>query len=113
MCSRDNLDIQESMTYQISNDMGEINNTNEGHRQHGRKTTNQNPNSPTTSQRSTPSRMKSRTNEMDTRKTSIGGLDDSEDKNPPRKSLEKTHIAYTHVKRKRNISLVEINTSKV
>lgn len=35
----DNLDLQELAAYQISNDRGEINSTNEGHRQHGRETT--------------------------------------------------------------------------
>jgi hypothetical protein len=64
------------------------------------------------SQRSTPSIMKRRTNGMDTIKTPVGGSDDDGDKNPPRKSLEKTHIAYTLVKKKRNLSLVEINTSE-
>jgi hypothetical protein len=36
--------------------------------------------------------MKSRTNGMDTRKTSVGDPDDGEDKNPPRKNIEKTYI---------------------
>jgi hypothetical protein len=57
--------------------------------------------------------MKNRTSGMDTRKTSVGGSDDGGDKNPPRKSLEKTHIAYTPIKRKRNISSVEINIPEV
>jgi hypothetical protein len=64
---RDNLDLQELTKYQISNDTREINNTNEGHRQHDKETS-QNPNLPTTSQRSTPSRMKNRTSGMDTSK---------------------------------------------
>jgi len=53
--------------------------------------------------------MKSRTGGMDTRKKLGGGLDDGGDKDPPRKGLEKTHITYTPVKRKTNISSVEIN----
>jgi hypothetical protein len=57
--------------------------------------------------------MKSRISGMDTRKTSVGGSDDGGDKDPPNKSLEKTHITCTHVKRKRNISLVEINAPEV
>jgi hypothetical protein len=32
------------VAYQVSNDMGEINNTNESHRKHGREVTNQNHN---------------------------------------------------------------------
>jgi hypothetical protein len=37
---------------------------------------------------------------METKKSSVGGSDDSGDKCPPRKNLEKTHITYTLVKRK-------------
>jgi hypothetical protein len=37
---------------------------------------------------------------METKKSSVGGSDDSGDKYPPRKNLEKTHITYTLVKRK-------------
>jgi hypothetical protein len=105
----DNFDLQELVAFQISNDIGEVNSTYEGHRQHGIETKNQNPKSLTISQRSTSSRMKSTTSGMDTRKTSFGGLDDGGYKNPPRKILEKTHITYTPVKRKTNISSVEIN----
>jgi hypothetical protein len=36
------------VAYKNSNNTKEVNSTNEGHRQHGRETTNQNPNSPTT-----------------------------------------------------------------
>jgi hypothetical protein len=57
--------------------------------------------------------MKSRTSGMDTRKTPVGGSDDGGDKNPPRKILEKTHVAYTPLKRKINLSSIEINTSEV
>jgi hypothetical protein len=53
--------------------------------------------------------MKNRTSGMDTRKTPVGGSDDGGDKNPPRKNLEKTHVAHTPIKRKINMSLVEIN----
>jgi hypothetical protein len=77
---RDNLDLQELVAYQISNDTGKINHTNEGHRQHDRETTSQNPNFPATSQRRTPSRVKNRTSGMDTRKTLVGGSDDGRDK---------------------------------
>jgi hypothetical protein len=101
---RDNLDLHEITTYQVSDDMEEINNTNEGHRQHGREVMDKNPNSPTTSQKSTPSRTKNRTSGMEMRKASVGGSDDGGDKDPPRKSLEKYHIAYTSVKIKRNTS---------
>jgi len=90
---KDNVDLQELAAYQNSKNTGEVNSTNEGYKQHSRETTNQNPNSSITSQRSTPSRMKSRTSGMDTRKTPVGGSYDGGDKNPPRKSLEKTHVA--------------------
>jgi len=50
---------------------------------------------------------------INTRKTLVGGSNDGGDKKSPRKSLEKTHIAYTLVKRKRNLSLVDINASEV
>jgi hypothetical protein len=53
--------------------------------QHDRETKNKNPNSPTTYQRSTPSRMKRRTSGMDTIKTLVGGSDDGGDKKPPSK----------------------------
>jgi hypothetical protein len=56
--------------------------------------------------------MKSRTNGMDTRKTLVGGSDDGGDKDSPRKGLEKTHITYTLVKRKINVSSMEINSSE-
>jgi hypothetical protein len=110
---RDNLDLHEMEAYQVSNDTGEINNTNEGHRQHDREVTNQNPNSPTTSQRSTPSRTKNKTSGMETRKTSVGGSDDGGDKDPPRKNLEKSHITYTPVKRKRNTSSTGLSIPEV
>ena len=50
---------------------------------------------------------------MDTKKTLAGGLDDDGDKNPPRKILEKTHVAYTPIKRKISASSMEINALKV
>jgi hypothetical protein len=55
--------------------------------------------------------MKRKTSGVDTRKTLVGGSNDGGGKNPPRKSLEKTHVAYTPIKRKINLSLVEINAS--
>jgi hypothetical protein len=76
--------------------------TNEGYQQHGREVADRNPNSPTISQKSTPSRMKHRTSGIEMRKTSVGSSNDGGDKDPPRKSLEKSHIVYTFVKRKRN-----------
>jgi hypothetical protein len=103
------LDLQELAAYQNLGNREEVNSTNQGYKQHDRETTNQNPNSPTASQRSTPSRMKSRINAMDTRKTPVGGSNDGGDKNPPRRILEKTHVAHTPIKRKRNLSSVEIN----
>jgi hypothetical protein len=57
--------------------------------------------------------MKSKTSGIDTIKTQVGGSDDDGDKNPPRKSLERIHVACTAIKRKRNLSSMEINTSKV
>jgi hypothetical protein len=57
--------------------------------------------------------MKRRTSGIDTRKTLVGGSEDGGDKNPPRKSLEKKHVAYTPIKRKINLASVEINASKV
>ena len=36
---RDNLDLDEIMAYQVSDDMEEINSTKEGHKQHGREVT--------------------------------------------------------------------------
>jgi hypothetical protein len=106
------LYLQELTTYQNSKNSGEANSTNEIYKQHEKETTNQNLNSPTTSQRSNPSKMKSRTNGMDTRKTTVGGSNDGGDKNTPRKNLDKTHVAYTPIKRKRNVPSIEINTSK-
>jgi hypothetical protein len=82
------------VAYQNSNNSGEVNSTNEVHKQHDKETTNQNPNSLETSQRSTPSRMESRTSGIDIIKTPVGGsVNDGGDKNPPRKSLEKTLVA--------------------
>jgi hypothetical protein len=52
----DNLDLQELTTYQNSSNSIELNSKNEIYKKNGRETTN--PNSLTTSQRSTPSRMK-------------------------------------------------------
>jgi len=90
------------MAYQVSDDIEEINNTNEGHIHHGMEVTDKNLNSPTTSQQNTPSRTNNKTNCMDIRKASARGSGDGGDKDPPRKSLEKSHITYTFVKRKRN-----------
>jgi hypothetical protein len=106
----DNLDLQELVAYQNSENTGEANSTNEGYKQNGRETTNQNPNSAEMSQRSTPSIMKKKTSGMDIRKTPIRSSDDGGDKNPPRKILEKTHVAHTPIKRKINMSSVEIST---
>jgi hypothetical protein len=78
--------------------MEEIKHTNEGHRQHRREVTYKNPNSPTMSQKSTPSRTNSRTNNMETRKSSVGGSDDGGEKDRPRNNIEKYHIAYTSFK---------------
>jgi hypothetical protein len=103
--AEDNLDLHEIMAYQVSDDMEEIKSTNEGHRQHGKEVIDKNPNSPTMSQRSTPSRTKNRTNGMEKRKASVGGSDDGGDKEPPRKNIEKSHVAYTSIKRKRNTSV--------
>jgi hypothetical protein len=86
---RDNLDLHELASYQVSNDAGEIKSTNERHRQHDREATSQSSNSPKTSQRITPLRMKNRTSGMETRKTSFGGSDDGGDKDPLRKSIKK------------------------
>jgi hypothetical protein len=47
--------------------------------------------------------MKKKTSGMDMRKTPVGGSDDDGDKNPPRKSLYKTYVAHTPIKRKRNL----------
>jgi hypothetical protein len=80
--------------------MEETNNTNECDMQHGREVTDKNPNSPTTSQKSIPSTTKNRTNGMDMRNASVGGSHNGGDKEPPRKSLENYHIAYTSIKRK-------------
>jgi hypothetical protein len=91
-------------TNQVSDDVEEINNTNEGNRQHGVEVTDKNPNSPTTSQKSTPSRTHNRNSGMEMRKASTGGSYDGGDKESPIKSIEKYHIAYTSVKRKRNAS---------
>jgi len=66
--------------------------------------TDKNFNSPKTSQKSTPSRIKNRTNGMEMRKASVGGSDDGGDKYPPIKSLEKYCIVYTSIKRKINTS---------
>jgi hypothetical protein len=46
---------------------------------------------------------------MVTGKTPIGGSYDDGDKKPPRKILEKTHVAQTPIKRKRNVSSMETN----
>jgi hypothetical protein len=56
--------------------------------------------------------MKNKTNVMDTIKTPVGGSNDDGDKNPPRKSLEKTHAAYTPIKIKINVLSVEVNPSE-
>jgi hypothetical protein len=48
-----------------------------------------------------------------TRKTSVGGSNDGGDEDPERKNLEKTHITYTPVKRKRNISSTELNALEI
>jgi hypothetical protein len=50
---------------------------------------------------------------METRKISIGGSDDGGDKDTRRKILEKTHITYTLVKRKRNTSLAGLSIHEV
>jgi hypothetical protein len=47
------------------------------------------PNSPKTTQRRTPSRIKNRTSGMETRKKSVGGSDDGGDKDPLRKIIKK------------------------
>jgi hypothetical protein len=75
--------------------------------------TDKNPNSPTTSQRSTPSRTKNRTNGIETRKASVGGSENGGDKYPPRRSLEKSHIAYTSIKRRRNTSTTCLSIPEV
>jgi hypothetical protein len=108
----DNLDLREIVTDQVSNDMEEINSTNEGHKHHDREVTDKNPNSPTTSQNSTPSKTKNRTNGMEIRNESARGSDDGGDKYPPRKSLENYHIAYTLVKRKINTSTTGLSILK-
>jgi len=50
---------------------------------------------------------------MDPRKTPVGGSDDGGDKKTPMKTLKKTHIAYTPIKIKINLSSVEINALEV
>jgi hypothetical protein len=46
---------------------------------------------------------------METMKTSNGGLDDSGDKEPLRKNVEKVHITYTPIKIKRNTSSTRLS----
>jgi hypothetical protein len=110
---RDNLNLHEIVEDQVLDDMKEINNTNEGHRHHGREVTYKNPNSPTTSQKSTPSRTKNRISGMEMRNESFGGSDDGGDRDPPRKSLEKYYIAYNFVKRKRNTSKTRLRIPEI
>jgi hypothetical protein len=50
---------------------------------------------------------------MEMRKASVGGSDDGGDKDPPRKNLEKSHIAYTSMKRKRNTSVTGLSIPEV
>jgi len=98
------LYLQELVAYQNLNNQGEVNSTNEEHKQHDKETTNKNPNSLAMSQWITQSWMKRRTNGMDTRKTPIGGSNDGGYTNTPRESIEKTHVAYIPIKRKINLS---------
>jgi len=112
----DNLDLPEIAIDQVSDKMEETIDTNEGYWQHGREVTDTDPNSPITSQKSTPSKKNNKTDGMEMGKTSTGGSDDGGDKYPPRKNLEKSHIAYTSVRRKRNtsttgMSILEIRES--
>jgi hypothetical protein len=108
---RDNLDLKELGAYQNSNNSGELNSINEVYKQHDKETKNQNPKSPATSQRNTLSIMKRRTIGMDTRKTPVRGSNNGGDKNPPRKSLDKAHVAYTLIKRKINKCIKSIGNS--
>ena len=50
---------------------------------------------------------------METTKASVGGSNNDGDKDPPRKSLEKYHIAYTYVKRKRNTSTTMLSIHEI
>jgi len=47
------------------------------------------------------------------RKASIGRSYDGGDKDPPRKSLEKYHIAYTSFKRKSNTSTTRLSIPEI
>jgi hypothetical protein len=79
------LDLPKITTNQVSYNMEDLISTNEGYREHGREVTNKNPNSPTTSQKSTPSRTKYMTSGIEMRKASTGGSNDGGDKDPPSK----------------------------
>jgi hypothetical protein len=75
--------------------------------------TDKNPNSPTTSQKSTPSRTNNRISGMEMINTSTGGSGDGGDKDPPKTSPENYHISYTSVKRKINTSTIGLNIPKI
>jgi hypothetical protein len=52
------------------------------------------------SQKSTTVRTKTNNNGMEMRKTLVESSNDGNDKDPPKKNLEKSHIVYTSTKRK-------------
>jgi len=47
------------------------------------------------------------------RKASIGGSNNGGDKDPPRISFEKSHIAYTSFKRKTNTSTTRLSIPEI
>jgi hypothetical protein len=97
----DNQNLPEASIEEALNDVEELASTNECYRQKGREETSKNPNSPSVSQRGTSVKTKPRSSGLEPRKTPAENSDDGGDKDPMKKNLEKYHVVYNPVKRKR------------